>query len=179
MAALFERIGVWHPDRVRAEFGAWVAARSADQATREMTALLDQSCDPLWRIAAVDLAGGLPSPAGEQAVRRLLDTPARGHALGWLHEHGCCDVPDDPGAMVRAGVELLACHTEPATEEEFVTVITAIDDIAGFIDTVWRIPEPHAGDVLAAIGRLHPDRATAKQARKALIRHRSHLANMH
>jgi len=178
LAAVFERIGVWHPERVRAEFGAWVAARCVEEAAQAMTVLLEQSGDPLWRIAAVDLGGGLPTPSGEQAVRRLLDTPARGHALGWLHEHGCCDIPDDPAAMIRAGVELLACHTDPDTEAEFVSVITAIEDIAGFIDTIWRIPEPHVGDVLAAIGRIHPDRATAKHARKALIRHRSHLANI-
>lgn len=178
LAAVFERIGVWHPERVRAEFGAWVAARGVEEAVQALTVLLEQSGDPLWRIAAVDLAGGLPTPPGEQAVRRLLDTSARGHALGWLHEHGCCDIPDDPAAMIRAGVELLACHTDPDTDDEFVSVITAIDDIAGFIDTIWRIPEPHVGDVLASIGRIHPDRATAKHARKALIRHRSHLANI-
>ena len=53
-----------------------------------------------------------------------------------------------------------------------------IDELRDLIESMWRIREPFVGDVLAAIGRLHPDAKTAKAARKALLRHRSHLANL-
>lgn len=57
-------------------------------------------------------------------------------------------------------------------------MLAGIDELEQFIDEVWRVPEAHAGDLLAAIGRTHPDKRIAKHARKAVIRHRTHLANV-
>ncbi len=178
LAALFDQIGVWHPDRICAEFDAWAAAHTPSATVDALVATLQQPSDPERRIVAIQFAARLPDPVTESAVRALLDTPARGQALGWLHEHGCRDIPDDPAALFAAGVELFWCLSD-ADHEEFIRLVTQIDDLAGFIDRAWRIREPYVGELLAAIGRLHPDRALAKTARKAVIRHQSHLANLH
>ncbi len=43
----------------------------------------------------------------------------------------------------------------------------------GFFDTAWRVGHPATADVLEAMGRLHPDKKVAKEARKAAFKARS------
>jgi hypothetical protein len=178
LTQLFERIGAWHPDRTRAEFDNWVQVHSRAEATDQMTALLGRYSDPQWPVAAVDLAGRLGSPDDERAIRRFLETPARGHAINWLIGHGASDVPDDPPAMLRAGVEMMAMRAGGDTDVEFLDLITAIEDIECFIEDVWRVQVPETVIVLEGIGRVHPDKGVAKSARKAVFRHRSLVANL-
>jgi hypothetical protein len=45
------------------------------------------------------------------------------------------------------------------------------------LDEIWRIDHPRLPEVLQAIGAHHRNKAVAKAARKALIRHRSRLAS--
>jgi hypothetical protein len=62
-------------------------------------------------------------------------------------------------------------------------VVTAFDHGAEekqqleLFDRIWRLNHPRLADVLEAIGAHHPVKAVAKAARRALIRHRSWLAN--
>ncbi len=44
---------------------------------------------------------------------------------------------------------------------------------AGFFDRAWRVEHPATAEVLEAMGRLHPDRKAAKEARKAAFKARS------
>ncbi len=44
---------------------------------------------------------------------------------------------------------------------------------SGFFETVWRVDHPATAEVLEAVGRLHPDKRTAKEARKAAFKARS------
>ena len=178
LAEVFDRIGAWHPDRIRAEFDNWVQGHSAAEAIDQMTALLGRYSDPQWPIAAVDLADQLGSPDDERAIRRFLDTPARGHAINWLIDHGAPDVPNDPPAMLRAGIEMMAMQAGGDTDVEFRDLITMIDDIECFIEDAWHVPVPETVIVLEGIGRVHPDKAVAKSARKAVFRHRSLVANL-
>jgi hypothetical protein len=178
LLALFELIGSWPPDRVRAEFDYWVQRHSAAEAAGQMATLLQRYTDPQWPVAAVDLAGRLPAPDDEGAVRRILDTPARGHAIHWLLDRGAADVPSDPDATMRAGIEMMASHARGDSDVEFLHLIAAIDDIEGFIEDAWHVPVPEAVVVLEGIGRVHPDGAVAKSARKAVFRQRSLVANL-
>jgi len=41
------------------------------------------------------------------------------------------------------------------------------------LEAAWRVRRPETELVLAAIGSEHPDKAVAKAARKALVKHRS------
>jgi hypothetical protein len=178
LSALFDRIGQWPPDRSRTEFDHWVQRHSADDAIEQMVALLGRYTNPQWPIAALDLASRLEPPSDERAARRFLATPARGHAICWLAEHGHTDVPIDSQAMLRAGLAMMAMHATGATDLEFLDLITAIDDIGVFIEEAWRIPIPESASVLEGIGRVHPDKVVAKAARKAVFRQRSHAANL-
>ena len=173
LSTLFEHIGEWHPDRTRAEFDRWAERHSADDAIEEMTALLGRYTDPQWPVAALDLAGRLGPPAAERAVRRFLDTPAGGHAAGWLAEHGHTDVAVDPQAMLRAGVELMAMFAGGDDDDELLDLISALDDLDVFIEEVAAMPTPEAATLLEGISRVHPDQAIARSARKAAFRHRS------
>lgn len=47
---------------------------------------------------------------------------------------------------------------------------------SGFFDTAWRVGHPATPDVLDAMGRLHPDKKIAKEARKAAFKARSQQA---
>lgn len=44
---------------------------------------------------------------------------------------------------------------------------------SGFFDAAWRVEHPATAEVLEAMGRLHPDRKAAKDARKAAFKARS------
>ena len=43
----------------------------------------------------------------------------------------------------------------------------------GFFAAAWRVDHPATPDVLEAMGRLHPDKRVAKEARKAAFKARS------
>lgn len=45
------------------------------------------------------------------------------------------------------------------------------------VATAWRIDDPAVLPVFEALGRHHLDKSTAKAARKAVLQHRSWLAN--
>jgi hypothetical protein len=51
------------------------------------------------------------------------------------------------------------------------------DDQYAALDQIWRHPSSLTAPVLDALGQHHPDRALAKAARKAAIKHRSWMAN--
>ena len=44
---------------------------------------------------------------------------------------------------------------------------------SGFFAAAWRVEHPATPDVLEAMGRLHPDKKVAKEARKAAFKARS------
>ena len=185
LVTVFEQIGEWHTERVMAEFAAWSDAHGAESTIEAVRAVLQPGCDPVWRVAAVDLVSTIDvrpgGPPNEAAVGRLLDTAGHAQATNWLVTNGSLDVSHDREAILLAGVELLAAQldSDPRSDNElFVSFITMIDELRDLIESMWRMREPFVGDVLAAIGRLHPDAKTAKAARKALLRHRSHLANL-
>jgi hypothetical protein len=64
------------------------------------------------------------------------------------------DVDDDPDLLRDLVTDLVARHD-------------------GFFEAAWRVDHPDTADVLEAIGRLHPDRSVAKEARKAAFKARS------
>jgi hypothetical protein len=44
---------------------------------------------------------------------------------------------------------------------------------SGFFAAAWRVEHPATAEVLEAMGRLHPDKRVAKEARKAAFKARS------
>lgn len=169
LADLFARMAEWHPAHAEAEFDLWVDRHGVPAAIEELAGCVAGGySDPQWPLVALHLASRLPSPHDEAAVRRLADTPARGHALGWLVERGH-DVDLDRDAFMVSGVELLAM-TYLEEPDGFLASLERIGDLGAFIAECARVPGPHAGLVLGAIAEVHPDPAVATAARRAAMR---------
>ena len=175
LAALISAADDWHADRLAAEFEQWVISNGSAAAAEQLVDLAAATRFAHERLLVGHLAMCLTPADVEPVMRLMLDTPVRGHATMWLLEHDC-EVEIDPEAMMGAGVDLFACQIDDV--EEFIDALEPIDDLRAFIDEIWRLTDVAAGEVLETIGKHHPDKAIAKHARKALIRHRSHVANL-
>lgn len=60
---------------------------------------------------------------------------------------------------------------EPVELQELVEGL--VGQHSGFFEATWRVDHPATADVLEAMGRLHQDRKSAKEARKAAFKARS------
>ncbi|MFE3326266.1 hypothetical protein [Streptomyces sp. NPDC059176] len=172
--------GVAHyPDTAaRAETLEWLAVRTPSAAAAELLAAA-RGADPgapLRRLhcqQALSLVGGDAEPA----VREVLDDRELGGlARVWLAEHGAADVPAPPEAMIFwLAIDTIAAQldAEGDLEELKGLVEGLVGRHGGFFDAAWRVDHPATADVLEAMGRLHRDKKTAKEARKAAFKARS------
>jgi hypothetical protein len=99
--------------------------------------------------------------------RTALDTPAlRPYAQQALTR------PQEPVDRAWLLVDTLTVTTDPddpaAIAEELAKA--ADGDETTLFDHVWRLPHPDAADALALIGDRHPEKKTAKAARKAAFK---------
>ncbi|MFE5582485.1 hypothetical protein [Kitasatospora sp. NPDC056531] len=163
------------------ELKVWVAGREPLAAARELLAAA-RGADgyaPLRRmlsVSALDLLG----PGAEPAVREVLDDPELGGAArAWLAAQGASDVPVPDRAMALWTVvdtfaaQLLDSGGDTELLRELITDLPVNGDPAAWFGELWRVDHPYTADVLEAIGELHPDRALAKEARKAAFKARS------
>jgi hypothetical protein len=174
LGALFD-----YPDRAaRAEADQWLAGRKPLDAARELlqAARGDDQGGPARRLIAQQTLSLLGDEA-EPALREVLaDRQLGGLARVWLAERGAADVPPPDADMIFwLTVDTLAAQLDadddPELLRELVTDLVARHD--GFFAEAWRVDHPATADVLEAMGRLHPDKRTAKEARKAAFKARS------
>lgn len=168
-----------HPEpAAQAEAELWLGRRTPEGAARELLAAArgDDEGAPLRRLTCqqtLSLVGG----AAEPALREVLDDRHLGGlARVWLAEHGAKDVPEPSETMVFwLTVDTLAAQlaTEDDSEELRDLVRGLVDQSGGFFESAWRVDHPATADVLEAMGRLHPDKKAAKEARKAAFKARS------
>ncbi|MFH9470151.1 hypothetical protein ACH4LT_23165 [Streptomyces clavifer] len=178
---LLDGLAPYPEDAARAEIGLWLGRREADGAVAAATELLGaaRGADrgaPLRRLhcqQALALAG----PAAEPAVREVLDDAELGGlARVWLAEQGAADVPAPPESMIFwLAIDTIAAQLDAEGDmgelQELVEGLSG--QHSGFFDEAWRVEHPATGEVLEAMGRLHRDRKTAKDARKAAFKARS------
>ncbi|MEU0446294.1 hypothetical protein [Streptomyces tendae] len=176
--ALLDGTAPFPPAAAHAETELWLAGRSPLDAARELLAAARGSDPgaPLRRLRcqqALSLVGGEAEPA----LREVLDDAELGGlARVWLTEHGARDVPAPPQEMVFwLTIDTVAAQlaAEGNSEELRALVEGLARQHSGFFDTVWRVEHPATPDVLEAMGRLHPDKKVAKEARKAAFKARS------
>ncbi|MFB7655648.1 MULTISPECIES: hypothetical protein [unclassified Streptomyces] len=166
------------PAAAHAETELWLAGRSPLDAARELLAAArgSDSGAPLRRLRCQQ-ALSLVGTEAEPALREVLDDAELGGlARVWLTEHGARDVPAPPQEMVFwLTIDTLAAQlaAEGNSEELRALVEGLARQHSGFFDTVWRVEHPATPDVLEAMGRLHPDKKIAKEARKAAFKARS------
>ncbi|MEU5217753.1 hypothetical protein AB0G79_16360 [Streptomyces sp. NPDC020807] len=166
----------------RAETAGWLAGRDARDAARELLAAARgaDAGSPLRRLhcqQALSLVGAEAEPA----VREVLDDAELGGlARVWLAERGAVDVPAPSEAMIFwLAIDTIAAQLDAAGDlEELQELIEGLTGRhSGFFDEAWRVDHPATAEVLEAMGRLHRDRTTAKEARKSAFKARSRTGN--
>ncbi|MGW7569702.1 hypothetical protein ACWGJV_25940 [Streptomyces tendae] len=176
--ALLDGTAPFPPAAAHAETELWLAGRSPLDAARELLAAARGSDTgaPLRRLRCQQ-ALSLVGAEAEPALREVLDDAELGGlARVWLTEHGARDVPAPPQEMVFwLTIDTVAAQlaAEGNSEELRALVEGLARQHSGFFDTVWRVEHPATPDVLEAMGRLHPDKKVAKEARKAAFKARS------
>ncbi|KOX45919.1 MULTISPECIES: hypothetical protein [Streptomyces] len=176
--ALLDGTAPFPPAAAHAETELWLAGRGPLDAARELLAAARGSDPgaPLRRLRCQQ-ALSLVGAEAEPALREVLDDAELGGlARVWLTEHGAADVPAPPQEMVFwLTIDTVAAQlaAEGNSEELRALVEGLARQHSGFFDTVWRVEHPATPDVLEAMGRLHPDKKIAKEARKAAFKARS------
>ncbi|GAA0468188.1 hypothetical protein ABZ951_24725 [Streptomyces sp. NPDC046215] len=168
-----------HPEAAaRAEADLWLARRTPLDAARELLAAgrgADEEA-PRRRLSAQQTLS-LVGAEAEPALREVLDDRELGGlARVWLAEHGARDIPEPDEAMVFwLTIDTIAAQlaADGDSDELRGLVVDLVGPHTGFFDTAWRVDHPATADVLEAMGRLHPDKKAAKEARKAAFKARS------
>ncbi|MFJ4932035.1 hypothetical protein [Streptomyces sp. NPDC088736] len=175
---LLDGTGLFPPDAARAETEQWLARREPLAAARELLAAArgGDAGAPLRRLRCQQ-ALSLVGAAAEPALREVLDDAELGGlARVWLSEHGAADVPPPSEAMIFwLTIDTVAAQL--AAEGNSAELQGLVEGLArqhgGFFAAAWRVDHPATPDVLEAMGRLHPDKKVAKEARKAAFKARS------
>ncbi|MER5718203.1 hypothetical protein [Streptomyces sp. NPDC002132] len=176
--ALLDGSAGYGPQAARAETEHWLARREPVAAARELLAAArgSDAGAPLRRLRCQQ-ALSLVGDQAEPAVREVLDDAELGGlARVWLTELGATDVPPPSEAMIFwLTIDTLAAQlaAEGNSEELQALVEGLAQQHSGFFAAAWRVEHPATPDVLEAMGRLHPDKRVAKEARKAAFKARS------
>jgi hypothetical protein len=176
--ALLDGTAAFPPGAAQAETEQWLQRRESLAAARELLAAArgSDAGAPLRRLRCQQ-ALSLVGASAEPALREVLDDAELGGlARVWLTEHGAVDVPAPSEAMVYwLTIDTVAAQlaAEGNSEELRALVEGLARQHGGFFDAVWRVGHPATADVLEAMGRLHPDKKVAKEARKAAFKARS------
>ncbi|WP_371581142.1 hypothetical protein [Streptomyces sp. NBC_01314] len=176
--ALLDGTAGFPPAAAQAETEQWLARRESPAAARELLAAArgSDAGAPLRRLRcqqALSLVGAVAEPA----LREVLDDPELGGlARVWLTEHGATDVPAPSQAMVFwLTIDTVAAQL--AAEGNSAELRALVEGLAAqhgsFFAAAWRVDHPATPDVLEAMGRIHPDKRVAKEARKAAFKARS------
>ncbi|MFE7898618.1 hypothetical protein ACFU3E_14075 [Streptomyces sp. NPDC057424] len=176
--ALLDGTAEFPPGAAQAETEQWLERRESLAAARELLAAArgSDAGAPLRRLRCQQ-ALSLVGASAEPALREVLDDAELGGlARVWLTEHGAVDVPAPSEAMVYwLTIDTVAAQlaAEGNSEELRALVEGLAQQHGGFFAAVWRVDHPATADVLEAMGRLHPDKKVAKEARKAAFKARS------
>lgn len=176
--ALLDGTAAFGQAAARAETEQWLARREPLAGARELLAAA-RGADagaPLRRLRcqqALSLIGAEVEPA----LREVLDDPELGGlARVWLSERGAAGVPAPSEELVFwLTVDTVAAQlaAEGNSEELQALVEGLAAQHSGFFSAAWRVEHPATAEVLEAMGRLHPDKKVAKEARKAAFKARS------
>ncbi|WP_112469262.1 hypothetical protein [Streptomyces triticisoli] len=176
--ALLDGTAAFPPAAAHAETEQWLARREPVVAARELLAAA-RGTDPgapLRRLRCQQ-ALSLVGAEAEPALREVLDDAELGGlARVWLTERGLDDVPAPSQKMIFwLTIDTVAAQlaAEGDSEELHALVKGLAEQHSGFFAAAWRVHHPQTADVLEAMGRLHPDKKIAKEARKAAFKTRS------
>jgi hypothetical protein len=157
-----------------AEIAAWLSARTAEQAARELIDAARLGSPGLRGagFAVLDRIGPAAVPAVAEALK---DSAVRAHAAVWLHEHGE-DANIGPADRAWLLVDLGAGLLEEANPAD--VVVELLPDLppeaqAKLVAGLWEVSHPGVTELLTALSEHHPHPAVARAARKAAFKARS------
>ncbi|WP_329340543.1 hypothetical protein OG866_33440 [Streptomyces sp. NBC_00663] len=176
--ALLDGTAGFPPGAAQAETEQWLDRREPLAAARELLAASrgGDAGAPLRRLRCQQ-ALSLMGAEAEPALREVLDDPELGGlSRVWLTERGAADVPPPSEAMIFwLTVDTVAAQlAAEGNSEELTGLVEGLaQQHSGFFAAAWRVDHPATAEVLEAMGRLHPDKKIAKEARKAAFKARS------
>lgn len=161
------------PGPARAEYRAWLAARTVGSAVTE---LLDvaRGDDALLRGLAFEALRVVGAPA-EAAVRGAAgESSLRPYAVLWLAEYEGADPEDAHDALTRAEATWLWVDTAAAVADhgESTLLVRHLESavqgtVPALLEEVQAVGHPRTVQVLVALAAAHPDPALAKAVRRA------------
>ncbi|MFE1176465.1 hypothetical protein [Streptomyces sp. NPDC058773] len=161
------------PGPARAEYRAWLAARSVGAAVEELLTVA-RGEDALLRGLSFEALRAVGAPA-EAAVRAAADEPGlRPYALLWLVEHEGGDPETAPDVLTREESTWLWVDTAAAVADHGETqlLVRHLDSavqgsVPRLLEEVRAVGHPRTVQVLVALAAAHPDPALAKAVRRA------------
>ncbi|MEV6295265.1 hypothetical protein AB0M41_33710 [Streptomyces sp. NPDC051896] len=161
------------PNAARAEYRAWLAARTVGDAVTELIHAA-RGEDALLRGLAFEALRVVGAPA-EPEVRAVVDEPAlRPYALLWLAEHDGIDPEDAHEVLTREEATWLWVDTAAAVADhgESPMLVRHLESavqptVPQLLDEVRAVGHPRTVQVLVALAAAHPDPALAKAVRRA------------
>ncbi|MEU9474754.1 hypothetical protein [Streptomyces sp. NPDC048191] len=161
------------PNAARAEYRAWLAARTVGGAVTELIHAA-RGEDALLRGLAFEALRVVGAPA-EPDVRAVVDEPAlRPYALLWLAEHDGIDPEDAHEVLTRDEATWLWVDTAAAVADhgESPMLVRHLESavqptVPQLLDEVRAVGHPRTVQVLVALAAAHPDPALAKAVRRA------------
>nr|WP_203681719.1 hypothetical protein [Streptomyces microflavus] len=161
------------PGPARAEYRAWLAARTVGSAVAELLAVA-RGEDALLRGLAFEALRVVGAPA-EPEVRAVVTSPSlRPYALLWLAEYEGADPDDAQEILSREEATWLWVDTAAAVADHGETglLVRHLDSavqgtVPALLDEVRAVGHPRTVQVLVALAAAHPDPALAKAVRRA------------
>ncbi|MFF3752328.1 hypothetical protein ACFYYH_17985 [Streptomyces sp. NPDC002018] len=161
------------PGPARAEYRAWLAARTVGSAVTELLTVA-RGEDALLRGLAFEALRVVGAPA-EAGVRAAADEPSlRPYALLWLAEYEGADPDDAADVLTREESTWLWVDTAAAVADhgESDLLVRHLDsavqgNVPALLDEVRAVGHPRTVQVLVALAAAHPDPALAKAVRRA------------
>ncbi|MFF7201189.1 hypothetical protein [Streptomyces sp. NPDC008141] len=161
------------PGPARAEYRAWLAARTVSSAVAELLGVA-RGEDALLRGLAFEALRVVGAPA-EGEVRAAAHEPSlRPYALLWLAEYDGADPEDAAEVLTREEATWLWVDTAAAVADhgEPQLLLRHLDSavqgtVPALLDEVRAGGHPRTVQVLVALAAAHPDPALAKAVRRA------------
>ncbi|MFD5751630.1 hypothetical protein [Streptomyces sp. NPDC127033] len=161
------------PGPARAEYRAWLAARTVGSAVTELLTVA-RGEDALLRGLAFEALRVVGAPAEADVRAAATDTSLRPYALLWLAEYEGADPEDAAEVLTREESTWLWVDTAAAVADhgESDLLVRHLEsavqgNVPALLAEVRALGHPRTVQVLVALAAAHPDPALAKAVRRA------------
>ncbi|MFF8847445.1 hypothetical protein ACF08N_32840 [Streptomyces sp. NPDC015127] len=161
------------PGPARAEYRAWLAARTVSSAVGELLSVA-RGEDALLRGLAFEALRVVGAPAEPEVRAAAAEPSLRPYALLWLAEYEGADPEDAADVLTREEATWLWVDTAAAVADhgEPQLLLRHLDSavqgtVPALIEAVRAGGHPRTVQVLVALAAAHPDPALAKAVRRA------------